>query len=125
MTDTFILNSFDEAQMRCGEGYSTDGGTGIGAKKIRVKCGQYGMFSQTIKPKEMCQPVRCDKSQLMTIANAYVTNEKEDFYEYGDKVEFKCSTGYTISGKVGSTSSFEIPCQDDGKFPSKTPSCYR
>eukprot|EP00747_Dinoflagellata_sp_TGD_P133096 gnl/TRDRNA2_/TRDRNA2_175156_c4_seq32.p1 gnl/TRDRNA2_/TRDRNA2_175156_c4~~gnl/TRDRNA2_/TRDRNA2_175156_c4_seq32.p1 ORF type:complete len:1002 (+),score=279.40 gnl/TRDRNA2_/TRDRNA2_175156_c4_seq32:432-3008(+) len=121
-----LLKAFDKAKYTCATGYSTDGTTAPGTKSFVVKCQGTGFFDKGLRKTKECQPVRCDKSLLMSISNAFIPSEsdQEDFYEFGDKVTFQCSKGYTKSGEVGAPNTFDIPCEADGHFPKDHPSCY-
>eukprot|EP00928_Gymnodinium_smaydae_P036844 TRINITY_DN25697_c0_g2_i1.p1 TRINITY_DN25697_c0_g2~~TRINITY_DN25697_c0_g2_i1.p1 ORF type:complete len:4096 (+),score=634.51 TRINITY_DN25697_c0_g2_i1:84-12290(+) len=119
---TPILRSFDVATYQCAEGYSTDGTTSPESKKFTLECASHGSFSRQLSPQE-CQPVRCDNYALPSVPNTDVIDEKENFYEYGDSVHFRCVEGHTLGGELNAEKDFQLPCQKDGRFPDPPVSC--
>eukprot|EP00929_Paragymnodinium_shiwhaense_P017573 TRINITY_DN126_c0_g1_i2.p1 TRINITY_DN126_c0_g1~~TRINITY_DN126_c0_g1_i2.p1 ORF type:complete len:3378 (+),score=908.37 TRINITY_DN126_c0_g1_i2:86-10135(+) len=122
-TDRYRMFSFDVVSVTCSNGYSTDGGTGPESKSFSVECEGTGSYSRAINGATECQPVRCDNMMLPTVSNTFLVNELENFFEYGDSAKFQCNEGYTTSGRVGGATTFEVPCQANGRFPHSHPQC--
>eukprot|EP00746_Dinoflagellata_sp_MGD_P164722 gnl/MRDRNA2_/MRDRNA2_93532_c0_seq1.p1 gnl/MRDRNA2_/MRDRNA2_93532_c0~~gnl/MRDRNA2_/MRDRNA2_93532_c0_seq1.p1 ORF type:complete len:1002 (+),score=176.74 gnl/MRDRNA2_/MRDRNA2_93532_c0_seq1:161-3007(+) len=118
-----ILKSFDEVLYTCKEGYSTDGGSGPESKSFVISCESTGRLERPLNPAKECQPVKCANFMLPTVPHTTVTNAKEDFFEFGDFVNFKCNDGFTLNTQPDGPNTFEMPCQSDGKFPTDHDNC--
>jgi hypothetical protein len=118
------LESFDVVSLVCADGYSTDGSIAPESKSFSLECEGSGRFARPIKVDAECQPVRCDNMMLPILENGFVVTLSENFFEYGDSVDFQCLTGYTIDGQAGGEKKFQLPCQKTGKFSHDHPHCH-
>merc|ERR1719329_938057 len=57
------------------------------------------------------------------VPHTIILSPAESFYEYHDAVEFKCVTGYTITGQAGGAETFSVACEKTGRFATPSSNC--
>jgi len=120
---TPILESFDQATYTCATGYSTDGTTHAESKDFIVTCESTGLFSPAlVEGAQYCVPIVCDNTFIPAISHTSVTGLLGT-YTYGELVDFSCESGYTLTGEVGGTATFQLTCEADGMFTAQHPTC--
>lgn len=109
-----LLRSYDTAQFQCNSGFSTDGSTNPSAVTFSIACNPRGDFSRALNPTSECQPVICQDAFLPSISYAVPT--RTGGFKFGDQAPYECVSGYTLSGALGGSTSFQLVCQANGNF---------
>jgi len=119
--DNLTLLSLEKATFRCASGYSTDQRVSPEGREFSVKCEPNGKFEREVRPDKECLPVICENPFLPSITHARLTTT--GVITYGQRAEYRCSTGYTTTGGLDGKSGFSIPCQHNGTFADTVTQC--
>jgi hypothetical protein len=91
---------------KCNEGFSVDGSTNEAKKEFQVACKDTGQLSGL----QSCRPIICGTphsfpftSLTKPAINTHLT--------FGKEAEYKCKTGYTITGDTDGATTFKTTCQ--------------
>lgn len=118
-----IMKSGDSVKYTCATGYSTDGTYTKESLDFTLRCELSGLFSRAITGDTECSLIKCDNWQKPRVPYSNLQNDHENYYEYGDVLVFKCFDGYTTTGEVGGSPSFNVDCTETGVFSEVHHSC--
>jgi len=111
-----ILKAGDTVKYTCATGYSTNQMATKESYEFTVECLTSGSFDRMLTPDSECLKIKCDNYQRPMVKFAKLSQPNENFFEYGDVLDFQCDPGYTITGKTGGDTSFSITCTAKGVF---------
>ncbi|XP_040888769.1 membrane cofactor protein-like isoform X16 [Toxotes jaculatrix] len=94
----------DKLTIQCNTGYRLVGSN-------QIFCGDSGWMGRM----PTCEVTACLPPPM--IANGGYSPKKEEYYEYGEVVQYACQQDYTLKGSKSST------CSEEGKFSPDPPTC--
>jgi len=94
----------------CENGYSTDGTVAPEGREFTVACQPTGELT----PPSMCNPVVCGVVPAITMSHTEV--DPLEAQVYGNKIDYSCEDGYSLTGTPSGETSFSIECTMEGLF---------
>jgi len=95
---------------KCDVGYSVDGSVSESKRKFQGQCKSDGQLTGMMS----CQKITCGTPHVVPFTRLTSPGSPRRSIEYDDKAKYECINGYTLGGRPGATTKFEVQCKDDG-----------